>query len=336
MNLIVMGSVGTGPLVLVGLLVCWVSGAAESGQAPTNGVRVARVSPPLPSATAAQFDYFRQLLKAKGQEREKLLASKSKPEHQKTLRSYLSLYDGLTPEECEDRIRAMELRTIMVTLLKLAPSNRVESVKLVSERDRPMVKERLRIWETFSTEEQNDVLTNEPLIRIITGGTGGARREGVALSVTASNQLKQVEPQVQWWRALPESRRTRIQQNFTDIFELTDAEKAKQKLEPLPFSPEDRTIMERTLVQFHKLPPIQRVQCVQGFGKFAELTPAERRQFLANAEEWKKMPAEDREKWRKLVTKMPPLPPGLGQPPLPRAPASLQPRAPVTALLTNN
>lgn len=335
MNLRVTNSIATGPLVLVGLLVCWVSGAAEPGQASTNGVRLARVSPPLPSATAAQFDFFRQLLKAKGPEREKLLATRSSA-HQKTLRNYLSRYDGLTPEECENRIRAMELRTILVTLLRLAPGNRAESMKLVSERDRSMVAARVKIWETFSAEEQNDVLTNEALIRIIAGSSGSVPRENVTLSVTASNQLMHVEPQVQWWGGLSESRRTRIQQNFRDIFELTDAEKAKQKLQPLPFTPEDRTVMEKTLAQFGRLPAVQRAQCVQGFGKFTELTPAERRQFLANAEEWKKMSVEDREKWRKLVTRMPPVPPGLGQPPLPRMPASFQPRTPVTALLTNH
>jgi hypothetical protein len=331
MNVIVMGFAGTRPLLLLGLLVCSTAGAAESGGVATNSARAARISPPLPPAATSQFEYFRQLLKVKGEEREKLLAAKSKEEHRKTLRNYLSLYDGLSPEECENRIRAMELRTIMVTLLRLSPSNRAESVKLVSERDRPLVLARLKIWETLSIEEQHDVLTNEWMIRVLSNVAAGTRREGVALSATASNQLTQVEPQAQWWRALPESRRTRIQQNFTTIFELTDAEKAKQKLEPLPLSPEERATMERTLEQFRKLPAIQRAQCVQGFGKFTELSPAERRQFLANAEEWKKMTPADREKWRKLVTRMPPLPPGLGLPPIPTA----RQRPASTVLATN-
>ena len=328
-----MGFAGTGPLLLLGLLACPTTDAAENSETATNSARVVRISPPLPPSASAQFDSFRQLLKAKGAEREKLLAGR-KLEHQRTLRNYLSLYDGLTPEECENRIHTMELRTIMVTLLRLAPSNRAESVKLVSERDRPLVETRLKIWETFSAEEQTEVLTNEWMIRVFSNVAAGARREGVALSGTASNQLTQVEQQAQWWRNVPESRRVRIQQNFSSIFELTDAEKAKQKLEPLPLNPEDRATMEKTLEQFRKLPPIQRAQCVQGFGKFAELSPAERRQFLINAEEWKKMTPADRERWRKLVTRMPPLPPGLLQPPMPPMPALRQPR-PTTVLATN-
>src|SRR5262245_52918463 len=137
MNLTFMGFIGTGPLVLFGLLVCSVADGAEA-LPETNSGRASRVSPPMPASLTSQFDYFRQLLKAKGQTREQLLATR-KPEHQKTLRNYLSLYDTLTPEECEDRIRAMELRTVLVTLLKLAPSNRVESVKLVPDRDRSLV-----------------------------------------------------------------------------------------------------------------------------------------------------------------------------------------------------
>ncbi len=332
MNLVEMSVIGTGPLVLFGLLVCSVPRAAEP--APANSPKVSRVTPPLPPATTSQFEYFRQLLKAKGEEREQLLARRN-PAHQKTLRSYLSLYDGLSAEECENRIRAMELRTVLVTLLRLSPSNRVESAKLVSERDRPLVEARLKFWETLSAEEQTDVLTNEWILRGISTVAAGARRGGVVLSATSSNQLSMVEPQAQWWGGLPENRRLRIQQNFSNIFELTDAEKATKTLQPLPLSPDDRAAMERTLEQFRKLPAVQRAQCVQGFGKFTELTPDERRQFLANAEEWKKMAPADREKWRKLVTKMPPFPPGFGRPQLPPMPGALQPRSTVTAQTTN-
>ena len=329
MNLILTGFVGTGPLVLFGLLVCSVSGAADPGQTSTNTVRAARVIPPRVPVSTSQFDYFRQLVKSKGAEREALLAKKSPP-HQQTLRSYLREYDRLTPEECENRICAMELRTVLVSLLRLAPSNRTESVKLISDRVRPLVEARLKIWETFSAEEQNDVLTNELVLRIFIGSAAGVRRDGSALSLSASNQLSAIEPRAQWWRNLPEDRRVRIQQNFARMFEVTDAEKAKETLQPL--SPEDRVTMERSLERYRKLPPIQRAQCLQGFGKFAELSPAERRQFLANAEEWKKMTPADREAWQKLVTRMPPVPPGLGLPPVPRV---RQPRTSTTVLATN-
>ncbi len=84
--------------------------------------------------------------------------------------------------------------------------------------------------------------------------------------------------------------------------------------------------MEKTIADFKKLPVAARELCVRNFPKFAELTPQERRQFLYNVQEWETMTADDRQTWRKLVSKvprMPPLPPGLGQPPLPKRAAGL-------------
>jgi hypothetical protein len=67
------------------------------------------------------------------------------------------------------------------------------------------------------------------------------------------------------------------------------------------------------------------------------MTPAERAQFLKNAERWKEMSAADRQTWRTLVAKLPPLPPGFGLPPLPPSAGqkSRPPLPPGTIILTN-
>jgi hypothetical protein len=49
------------------------------------------------------------------------------------------------------------------------------------------------------------------------------------------------------------------------------------------------------------------------------MSPAERQQFLINAERWREMTPEEREKWRQLVT-VAPITPGIPNPP--REPAS--------------
>ena len=84
--------------------------------------------------------------------------------------------------------------------------------------------------------------------------------------------------------------------------------------------------MENTLQAFAKLPPGQRRICVASFHKFTEFTPAERAEFLRNADRWKLLTPQERDAWRKLVTRLPPAPPGLVQaqvlpwPPLPPQP----------------
>jgi hypothetical protein len=136
----------------------------------------------------------------------------------------------------------------------------------------------------------------------------------------------QIEQQLVRWQTLPETRREQIQKNFTTLFELSDEEKTRTQLRALPLSLEERELMEKTIADFKKLPVAARELCVRNFPKFAELTPQERRQFLYNVQEWETMTADDRQTWRKLVSKvprMPPLPPGLGQPPLPKRAAGL-------------
>jgi hypothetical protein len=92
------------------------------------------------------------------------------------------------------------------------------------------------------------------------------------------------------------------------------------------------------LQAFEKLPLAQRRVCVASFRKFANLTPAERAQFLKNAGRWKEMSPEDRRTWRMLVTKLPPLPPDFGKPPFPpgfQREKSLPATSPATINLTN-
>jgi len=70
---------------------------------------------------------------------------------------------------------------------------------------------------------------------------------------------------------------------------------------------------------------------IHSFEKFATMSLAERQEFLKSAERWSAMSPNERQSWRNLVARlqsMPPLPPGLGVPPLPRLPPPLPPAIP--------
>lgn len=279
--------------------------------------------PPVPTVRPG-IDFFRQLLEASTQDRENLLSSKT-PGQRKTLEAGLRSYLAMTPEERELRLRTMEVRYHLTVLRGMAPSNRVQRLKSLPEKDRPLVEDRLRIWDQLPSEDQRAALEYERILREF-----GSPRE-IQLSGQTSNQVRQIEQQLIRWQSLPEHRRGRIQENFTRLFELTEAEKNRE-LPQRGLSSEERELMQKALDRFKTLSVSQRAKCVNAFERLAELSPAERRQFLVSAEEWQKMKPEDRESWRKLVSKVPPLPPGLGLPPRP-------PRIPIspksTMVVTN-
>ena len=293
--------------------------AQTPAPAPATG---AMRLPSLPQASPASgIAYFRELLSAKSDEREKLLGGKP-PEVRDFLLKNISRYEALAPEERELRLRTMELRYHVTALLRAPATNRVQRLATVPENLRPLVEDRLKYWDTLSPSEQKLALQNELAERVLMGGISPtARPPRPPANPPHPSQVVQIEKQLVRWQSLPEARREQIQSSFNKIFEFSDEEKAKAQLQSLPLSVEERELMEKTIADFKKLPVPARLMCIRNFPKFAELSAAERQQFLSNAQEWQKMSSDDRETWRKLVGKvprLPPLPPGLGRPPLPK------------------
>jgi hypothetical protein len=60
-----------------------------------------------------------------------------------------------------------------------------------------------------------------------------------------------------------------------------------------------------------KYPVQQRKKFIAAFKKVAGMSPAERQNFLKNAERWQAMSIDERRAWRDLVATLPPLPPGM-------------------------
>ncbi len=137
------------PKLEVALLILALAGLplkleAQEGPATVAPPAVRRpnaVRPPQP-VESTPVDYFRQLLAAKGEERERLLASRPAGQHAQ-FRAILQEYERCTPEERERRLQALELRYRITAMLRLAPEARTQAVARLSEAVRPLVQERL-------------------------------------------------------------------------------------------------------------------------------------------------------------------------------------------------
>jgi hypothetical protein len=249
------------------------------------------------------------------------------------LQAKLREYAALTPDEREARLRAIELRWYLVPLMRTPPTNLVAQLALIPEDYRTMVEERLKLWDLLKPEIQRQIQESEWTIRYFLQlqSTSEFQKPTTPNDPTLPQAAK-LEQQLASWLALPPDTRQRMCERFQQFFELSPREKEKI-LGALPDA--ERGGMDKTLQAFEKLPPDQRNLCVSSFRKFANMTPEERAQFLKKAERWKETPPDDRQTWRMLVTKLPPLPPAFGQPPLPgiqkpnsRPTTPLLPRAP--------
>lgn len=304
-------------LFFFGALSALLAAQAPDGSALPTGTRL----PPLPQPPVA---YFRTLLALSPDQLEKNLANV--PGSIRTnLLAKLQEYSALTADEREARLRATEFQWYMGPLMRTPPTNRIAQLALVPDEYRPFVKESLERWDALPAAAQSDFLR-------IQSATATEREN--ALRNLSPEQRRRLEQGLAAWSSLPSGKRERMYGNFKRFFELPPREREKT-LDAL--SDDERREMEKTLRTFEKLPPSQRLACIASFRKFTEMTPSERAQFLKNAERWKEMTPADRQTWRALVTKLPPLPPGFGLPPLPPSAGqkSRPPLPPGTITLTN-
>ena len=298
------------------LVLCAPSGVIwAQPAAPPSVTAGARL--PVPAASPTPIDFFRHLLAANPTERAELLAGKS-AEHRRVLENSLRSYDNLQPQERELRLRTMELRYRLTPLLRMTATNRLDYLKLMPDKDRPILEERLRIWDQLSHEDQELLLVYEQTTRVLGSLARPLPRRDLPLSMQTSNQLRLIELQLVHFQSVPPQRRNKIQQDFNKIFELS-TDTAKEHLQEYrPLSPAEVKEIEKSLERFSQLAPAQREQCLRNFQRFTDLSPSERREFLVSAQNWQRMKPADREAWRKLVSRMPPLPPRINYPPIPK------------------
>jgi Protein of unknown function (DUF3106) len=267
-----------------------------------------------PVVGKSPVDLFRQLLAMTSDEREVLLTNRT-PEIRARLLVKVAEYEALNPDERELRLRATELRWYLLPLLRASPPNRAARLAQVPDNLRELVQNRLQEWIILPPPLQQEFLENERTLGYFTHmdiSNSPAENSGRQPAVTDRAR----------WDALSENDRRFVTAQFNQFFELTPAEKQKT-LNTL--SDAERQQMQKTLQSFDKMPPSQRTECINAFGKFASMDTSQQAEFLKNAERWSEMSPTERQAWRDLVVNVPqwpPLPIGFLPPSPPTPPAT--------------
>ena len=279
--------------------------APANAQVNSNAVPVARRESrvetnqmaPLPTIKSP-VDVFRSLLHMSGAERKAFLADRS-PQAQKQIMAKLREYESLRPNVRELRLRVTELGWYLLPMLSTPATNRQAELALIPEEYRKSLEERLKQWDRLPSSEQQELLTNAPVIQYFIGLASGPPNP----ATISPARLKMLRSGVEQWQLLPEDHRREMLARFKQFFDLTFDEKRKA-LSTL--SEAEQHQMERTLEAYSSLTPEQRVTCISSFEKFTRLSVEERQQFLKNADRWKLMTPDERQAWRDLVNKLPP------------------------------
>lgn len=295
------------------ILITVVSCAAQANEpGAVKLTQPARVPQP-PPMPPSPVQFFRQLLPMTLEERQTALERYS-PKTREFVSAKLKEYESLPPDDRENRLRTLEMRWHLLPLMSVAPSNRVLRIQALPERDRPLIEERLRLWDRLSPELQRDVLECEPALAAFASPGERAPTSSMG-SPLSSNALAQINRSLAYLNSLQAEKRAELYRNFREFFELSEKERARALESIDALTEPEREQMAHTLRTFDRLPPAEREQCIQGFQKFTALSREEREQFLRSVERWQAMTPRDRQLWRSLVRQkavpQPPLPPGL-------------------------
>jgi hypothetical protein len=289
-------------------------------QSVAHGVTVTNLTP---------VAYFRGLLGMTPAERQHMLADKSPSERQQVLAKVLE-YEALPRDVREERLRQTELHWYLLVLLRLDPAERQERLKDISPLYQPMILPQLAQWDRLPADVRKALLENEGFLRTYLhwqDHSTSAQEE--MLAKLPADQREKWERELNRWQGLPDGRREELCAAFRRFFYATEEER-KQTVQAL--SETERLQMEQALGSYANLPPALQRECVESFNKFAQMSAEERSQFLHNAAKWETMTDRERQLWRSLVNRLPPVPPGFYRtkmPPMPPGWVSPPPARPL-------
>jgi hypothetical protein len=262
---------------------------------------------PIPPVPPSPIDQFRGWLKLEAPEREKALAEW--PEAKRTvILQKLKAYETLPAQERDRRLKMLELRWYMRPLMSLPPAERSSRLSLIPARLREIISQRLAQWDALDPEIRKQVIQNEDARELVTSYFSqlkSGRSESAVLYSLDENRQRELRKALETWRNTSYEDQQRMADQLAGFFDLP---KEAQTWTLGELSDAERREMQSTLEAFARLSPEQRRVCVESFQKFARLTPAERALFLRNAARWERMTPEERATWKKLVTRLPPLP----------------------------
>jgi hypothetical protein len=280
-------------------------------QSVANGVTLHYLTP---------VAYFRGLLGMTPAERQRVLADKSEREQEQVL-AKVREYQALPREVREERLRQTELHWYLLVLLRLDPAERKARLKEISPLYQPMILTQLSQWDQLPADMRQALLEKESFLRTYVEwqGHSPATQEDLFGKLPAEQRAHWAQ-ELNRWQGLPESRREELCDAFRRFFCLTPVER-KETAQAL--SDAERRQMEQALQSYASLPPAQQRECVDSFSKFAAMSAEERNQFLQNAAKWEAMSEYERQTWRTLVNRLPPVPPGFYNSKLPPMPPGL-------------
>lgn len=328
-------TLGTALVLAAGLL------AATVQAQPTLPGTTSPTPPPAPPLPASPVATFRHLLALPPAERSAALASR--PAHQRDLlATRLADYENLPPHIREDRLRATDLYWHLQQLVRRAPSERGDLLRAAPDELRPVLAVRLAYWDQLPSADRADLLEHEGTLRYM-ARTRSSRQpplppatptvpaqpgtppptpptpEPVAVTAGPAVPLR-VQAELARLNQRAGADLHRLQQQWQRFFEGASPRRDRALEE---MSASERQEMQAVLERFRRLTPEQRRTSVTSFSRLASMSPAERSEFLRNAERWTALPQEEREAWRQIVNKLPvfpPLPTQLPEPPLPQPP----------------
>ena len=291
-------------LVKIASLAGWmVVGSASLAQ---TSAPPAATPPQLTNAPSATFsagkcpvDTFRELLAMSASERNQFLTNRSLVS-QRMIQAKIKEYLALSPEMRELRLRATELRWYLLPLMNAPATNRTAQLAAIPEQVRPLVEDRLRLWDTLTPADQKRLLSPalDTLVTQVVRMHGSSNGLPAMHVIIPPARRQWLEKGIQHWQEMTEDQRQEIANNFYLFFELKPQEKSKT-INTL--SDPERRQLERTLASFESLSPDKRAQCLESFDKFTSLSVEERQQFLENAQRWESMTPTERQAWRDLV-----------------------------------
>jgi hypothetical protein len=208
-------------------------------------------------------------------------------------------------------------------------TNRPALLARIPPGERTQVEKRLQLWDLLPPPLQEQFKNDDLIASYFSQVTSATPQEREAiLGVIPRDRRDELEKGLDRWKGMSEDQRQKALVGFNQFFQLTPEEKAKT-LDTIP--DDERQEMEQTLNAYANLTLAQRAQCIRSFEKFASMSIADREQFLKNAERWREMTPEERQKWRELVSVAPIMPPAATTRPRPIPGQSLLQSAPAIA-----
>ena len=283
------------------------------------GLALAQTPLPIPSPSGSPVHFFRELLSMSEAERTQALADKPETKR-RVLLAKIREYNALPDAEREHRLQRLELPAYLLPLMNASPEFRAHRLPAIPEPYRNVVEARLQQWDRLPETQKKEVMTNQVVLQYFFRPAVlemPVLQNTNRLSIMPPPLRAKLESGLKRWLVLSDAERQALTTQFKEFIsrETSDREKILQSF-PQPRQSE----LKGALQALATLPPDQLDECLAGFHKLAQLNPNHRLQFILNLQRWQTMTAQERNAWRRMVSRVnqPPRPPEKQRPPMPR------------------